>query len=119
MMTEDLNLWLIEVNDCPANYYLRKDNFFREIWTDRIKIMMAYYRSRMERVFKVLEGIQQNYRETGLFEIGKWREEYKKANINKLEPKYEYLAKNSFDLIIDENLPPKQAYFGNLDEECV
>lgn len=49
----------------------------------------------------------------------KWRADFQKANMNRLEQQYQIPKSNTYRLILDENLDGADAYFGLLQPECV
>jgi len=38
MIDNDLKLWMIEINDGPAHYYLKRDKYFHYMWRDMFNI---------------------------------------------------------------------------------
>lgn len=56
---------------------------------------------------------------THSIDYSKWKSEYQSIIKNYLEPEYQISKNNTFDLIMDENLHGKDAYFGLIDDHCV
>ena len=121
MLDDKLNLWFIECNASPQFVETndRSLGFLVTMLNDMFEIQYAYYRSRMKRTLDVIKRMQNEIESKGSTDYNKWREEYKEAVKNKLEPEYKISEGSSFSLIMDENLPVADAYFGFIEPECV
>lgn len=121
MLDEQLNLWFIECNSSPqligTNEY--KTQFLVTMLEDLFEIQYNLYRSRMKRILKVIRKINLESIETGKVDYVPYRDDYEEAVVNRFEEEYQVSANNSFKLIMDLNLKGKDAYFGNLDSDCV
>ena len=120
MLDEDLNLWFIECNSSPqligTNEY--KTNFLVKMLEDLFEIQYSFYRSRMKRVLKLIKKMNQQAEKEGRIRTSKWKREYLKISVNKLEPEYPISPENSFKLIMDLSLQGADAYFGHIAPEC-
>lgn len=122
MLDDKLNLWFIECNSSPqligTNDY--KTEFLIKMLNDMIEIELAYYRSRMKRVFNLLDHIVRNSPDPTTTNIYRpYQDAFKLAYKNKLEPEYQISPENSFVLIMDKNLEGAAAYKGHITPECV
>jgi len=120
MLDEDLKLWFIECNSSPqligTNEY--KTNFLVKMLEDLFEIQYSFYRSRMKRVLKLIKKMNQQAEKEGRIRTSKWKREYLKISVNKLEPEYPISPENSFKLIMDLSLQGADAYFGHIAPEC-
>jgi hypothetical protein len=120
MLDDELNLWFIECNSSPqligTNPY--KTQFLTKMLKDLFEIQYSFYRSRMKRILKVIQEMNQEGIDEGEIDYNYWRKQYDKAALNRVEPEYAISKSNSFKLIMDQNLSGKEAYFGHLDKEC-
>jgi exonuclease VII small subunit len=120
MLDDKLNLWFIECNSSPQLIGTNelKTNFLVKMLNSLFEIQHNFYRSRMKRVLNLIKKINKEGEETGKVDYELWRDEYKDAVKNVLEPEYQISEDNSFKLILDQNLPGEQAYFGHLNADC-
>jgi hypothetical protein len=121
MLDDKLNLWFIECNSSPQLIGTNelKTNFLVKMLNSLFEIQHNFYRSRMKRVLNLIKKINKEGEETGKVDYEQWRDEYKDAVKNILEPEYQISEHNSFKLILDQNLPGPEAYFGHLAPECI
>lgn len=117
ILDDDMNLWFIESNPSPLLTGTTKHRVYYSVVKDLFEIQYAYYRSRMMRMLDLIRRMQEEEKK-GEVDYDKWREEYRKASINKLEPQYKISKTNSYKLIMDENLPKEKAYFGLISKDC-
>ena len=123
LLDEDLNLWFIECNASPqligTNDY--KTNFLTKMLTDMFEIQYAYLRSRWRRIQTFVQKFQNQVSEQGTssIDIKVWKSEFDNINKNRLEPEFTISKDNSWQKILDKNIPGKDAYMGFLSEECI
>lgn len=123
MLDDQFNLWFIECNASPQLVGTNplKTEFLVRMLTDMFKIQVAFYRSRMKRVFDVIDRLQ--YELDNKFDVNmdKYYRDFDQANKNYLEEEFADMIthENSFSLIIDRNLKGGKAYMGILPEQCV
>jgi len=121
MLDKDFNLWFIEGNPNPQ--MLATSNFLGSLLTNMLKdlfeIEFGLYRSRMARAFDVIHRMRLENRSEGQVNLHLWKKEYKEASKNRFEPKFQIKKTNSFTLVMDEGLKGADAYFGNIETECV
>jgi len=121
VMDENLDIWFIECNVAPQLIGTndRKTQLLTKMLQDMFEIQLAYYRSRMSRAFEFVNKILQENAKESTINYEKLRKEFDtRININKLEPAFSISKNNGFILVADKNLPEKDAYFGNLNQEC-
>jgi hypothetical protein len=120
MLDEELNLWFIECNSSPQliGTNEHKTKFLIQMLEDLFEIQYGLYRSRMKRVLEVFKRINTDSAENGSVDYSIWRDAYAEASRNRFEPEYEVNPTNSFKLIMDLNKSGKEAFFGNLPDEC-
>ncbi len=122
MLDDNLNLWFIECNASPQliGTSPEKENFLTTMLIDMFEIQLAYFRSRMRRVFTIID--QVNYDLDNYFrtDLEKRRKEFAAANKNFIDSYYDDAIKpqNTFIPIIDRNRPIKDTYFGLITDEC-
>ncbi len=120
ILDNNMDLFFIEANPSPLLTGTTKHMIYYETVKDSFEVMYAYYRSRMARFLDLINRMKASAaKEGGLVDLGFWRNEYQKAAKNRLEPEFKISKKNSFTLIMDENLKGADAYFGTFDEECI
>jgi len=121
MLDDELNLWFIECNSSPQLIGTNelKTNFLVKMLNSLFEIQHNLYKSRMKRVLNIIKKINKEGEETGKVNYDNWRAEYKEAVRNRFEPEYQISQDNSFKLILDQNLPGHEAYFGHLAPECI
>lgn len=119
VMDDNMKLWFIESNPSPLLHGTTKQHVYNDVLRSMFDIQFAYYRSRMARVLKVMSRLQKEIEENDTVDYGKWKEEYRDAVKNRLEPEYQLSKNNTFKLIMDENLPGTDAYFGHISSECI
>jgi len=121
MLDENFNLWFIEGNPNPqlaaTNGYLGGliDSMLRSLF----EIQYGYYRSRMQRVLKVVRKLQEKQESKSKIDLSKYKKEYKEAVSNRLEEEYELSEYNTFELVMDLSLKGSKAYMENLEKECI
>jgi len=86
---------------------------------DLVDIQFSYYRSRMKRVFNLLNIIVSESSNPENIDYAPYKDAFKMAMRNRLEPEYKLKEDNSFVLIMDKNLEGADAYFGFIKPECV
>jgi hypothetical protein len=121
MLDDDLNLWYIEGNPNPQLHQNTKtmSEMMTRMLKDMFEIQYNYYRSRMARVMEVIAKMQMEAAKKKNINYAKWQAEYKEAAKNRLAPEYQISKKNTFKLILDENLPGAEAYFGHVSSKCI
>jgi hypothetical protein len=123
LLDEDLNLWFIECNASPqligTNEY--KKNFLITMLTDMFEIQYAYLRSRWRRIQTFVEKFQKQISDEGnaSIDIKAWKKEFDYINKNRLEPEFTINENNTWQKILDKNIPGKDAYMGFLQEDCI
>jgi len=121
MLDEDLQLWYIECNPNPLLDGV-KPQFIEKMLVDFFEIQFAFYKSRMQRVMKVLEKMMTASEKNNngeKIDYSFWRKEYQAASKNRLEPDYQISKDNTWLPIIDENLSGANGYYGHLSDECL
>lgn len=123
MLDSNFNLWFIECNASPQLIGTNplKTEFLVIMLTDMFRIQIAYYRSRMKRVFDVIDRMQYELDNKFEVDMDKYYQQFDEANKNYLDEDYADLItpENSFSVIIDRNLKGEKAYMGILPEQCV
>jgi len=119
ILDNNMDLFFIEANPSPLLTGTTKHMIYYETVKDCFEIMYAYYRGRMARFLKLINKMKEASAAEGSVDLTYWQGEYQKAAKNRLEPEYKISKKNSFQLIMDENLPGAKAYFGLFNEECL
>jgi len=121
VMDEDTNIFLIECNASPqmVGTSERKTKFLVKTIEDLFEIQYSYLRSRMKRAYSFIRDIDAKTQSGKLVDYNKLKEEFKKVNINKLEPEFQLSPDNSFSLILDKNIEGPGAYFGHINQECI
>eukprot|EP00331_Platyophrya_macrostoma_P002944 CAMPEP_0176429350 /NCGR_PEP_ID=MMETSP0127-20121128/13665_1 /TAXON_ID=938130 /ORGANISM="Platyophrya macrostoma, Strain WH" /LENGTH=432 /DNA_ID=CAMNT_0017811151 /DNA_START=262 /DNA_END=1560 /DNA_ORIENTATION=- len=121
MLDDKLGLWLIEVNGSPqlVGTSPMKERLMIETLSDMFEIQYAYLRSKMKRLFAIVNKVQSKLYAREPLELEKAKEEFAKANKNFLEPEWPIRSNISWHKILDENLPGKEAYMGVLEDECI
>jgi len=117
MLDENLKLWFIESNPNPLLIGVKPELIARML-IDLFEIQYAYYRSRMQRVLKIVHEMQGKIVNREEVDVDKYREMYQEASKNRLEPGYHISATNTFLLTLDDSLPGGEAYLGHLPAEC-
>ena len=119
MLDDQMKLWFIESNPSPLLTGTTKSYIYYDVLTSMFEIQFKYYRSRMKRVMKVISQIQKEASEKQDVDYAKWRKVYQEAVKNRLEPEYQVSKSNTYTLIMDDNLKGADAYFGQLDKQCI
>ena len=122
LLDENLNLWFIECNASPqfvgTNEY--KTEFLTKMLKDMFEIQFAYFRSRWRRTQKFVERFHESLKQNKkISDIAVWRAEYEEIIKNRLEPEFDINENNSWQLILNKNIPGKDAYLGFFNEECI
>jgi len=123
----DLQLWFIEGNSKPALIPYSKDRkkILKSLIQDMFEINFGILRSRAKRIIVLMNEIaQENASQTlipvEVYEIAeKYQDKFKDAIKNRYEPEFRPSTKNSFRLIIDENLEGPSRYANLIDEICL
>lgn len=120
MLDDELNLWFIECNSSPQLIGTndQKTKFLVKMLEDLFEIQYGLYRSRMQRILKLINRISRESADNGAVDYSQWRNEYAEAARNRFEDEYKISKDNSFKLIMDMNRKGKAAFFGHLDDEC-
>jgi len=118
MLDDKMQLWYIECNPHPLIEGV-KPTIINRMLNDMFEIQFAIYRSRMQRVLKVVESMMDSYEDDGGVDFDFWRGEYKEAVKNRIDPQYEISKENTWMPIINENLEGAEKYFGLIKEDCV
>jgi len=118
MLDDKMQLWYIECNPHPLIEGV-KPVIINRMLNDMFEIQLALYRSRMQRVLKVIEYMMDSHDADGEVDYYFWREEYQEAVRNRIDPQYQISKDNTWIPIINENLEGADKYFGLLREECV
>jgi len=120
MLDENLKLWFIEGNPNPqlGQNTQKAANIINVMFKDLFEVQYAYYKSRMQRLKKVIESVQKEYTENGHVDYREWSSKYSHAMKNRLEKEYAIGKKNTWSIVMDENLPGASAYFGSVPEGC-
>ena len=121
MLDNQFYLWMTSINASPQFVETNETNldFLTTMLKDMFEITYSLYRSRMKRVLKVLQRMENDIKKNEKLDYGIWRDDYKAATSNRFEPEYEISKNNTFTLIVDGNLSGAQAYMGAIDEQCV
>ena len=123
LLDEDLNLWFIECNASPqligTNDY--KTNFLTTMLADMFEIQYAYLRSRWRRIQTFVEKFHRQVADEGTssIDLKVWKSEFEYINQNRLEPEFIISERNSWQKIMDKNIPGKAAYMGFIQDECI
>ena len=118
MLDDNMQLWYIECNPHPLIDGV-KPEIINRMLRDMFEIQFALYRSRMRRVIKLLEEMTEAQNDSSDVDYNFWRDEYKEATRNQIDPQYALSKGNTWMPIINENLEGADMYFGLLREECV
>lgn len=121
LLDNDLNLWHVKTHPTPPFDLESKTSskLIVSMLQDLFEIQYAYYQSRMKRLMEVMTEMQDRLQVGEDVDYEKQKAKYREASKNRLESEYEISKRNSWTLIVDENLPRVEAYFGHLSEECV
>ena len=121
MLDDDLSLWLIEVNTSPQliGTSPMKEKLMVETLSDLYEIQNAYLRSKKKRLFAIIHKSTGKLFDRQAFNLEEAKAEFAKANRNFLEPEWQIRSNISWQKILDENIPGKQAYMGLLEDECI
>jgi len=123
LLDEDLNLWFIECNASPqligTNDY--KTNFLVTMLTDTFEIQYAYLRSRWRRIQTFVQKFHKQISTEGTssIDLKVWKAEFDYINQNRLEPEFTISENNTWQKIMDKNIPGKDAYMGFIQDECI
>lgn len=118
MLDDKLQLWYIECNSNPLLTGV-VPTIINSMLNDMFEIQLAMYRSRMQRVLKMIEKMMVAHDSDEDLDYNFWRKEYKEAVRNRIDPKYKISKNNTWIPIINENLKGAQKYFGLIRKECV
>ena len=119
VLDDQMELWFIESNPGPQLSGTSADSIYYKVFWGIQDIQYAYYRSRMKRALDVVQRMLHETNQGVVIDYQKWREEYRIATQNRLEPEYKISANNTWTLIMDENLKGSDAYMGYIPSECV
>jgi len=117
MLDDNMNLWFLESNASPLLSGLKKYGMFKSVVQGAIEISYGLYISPMKRVMNVIRKMNiQRQNQGSVMNYGKWRKEYHLAVKNRFQS--EYLVKNNWQLILDENRPGTSAFMNYEPLEC-
>jgi len=117
MLDDKMQLWYIECNPHPLIEGV-KPKLIGRMLSDMFEIQLAMYRSRMQRVLKVIESMMEAYDADEDVDFDFWRVEYNEAVRNRIDPEYKISENNTWIPIVNENLEGSAKYFGLIKEEC-
>jgi len=87
---------------------------------DMFEIQYAYLRSRWSRIQRLAQDFHETLKNNKeIKNLTSWKNEYVEITRNRLEPEFTISQNNSWQLILNKNLPGKSAYLGNFNEECL
>jgi len=117
MLDDKMQLWYIECNPHPLIEGV-VPHIITRMLGDMFEIQLAIYRSRMQRVLKMIEKMMVAHDAGENVDTDNWRNEYKEAVKNRIDPNYQISKNNTWIPIINENLEGSAKYFGLIKEEC-
>jgi len=118
MLDDKLQLWYIECNPHPLITGVMP-KIINRMLSDMFEIQLALYRSRMQRVLKVIEDMMVLHDTYGDVDFDFWIDGYKDAVRNRIDPEYQISKNNTWIPIINENLKGSRKYFGLLRNYCI
>jgi len=126
-MDDNLNIWFIEGNSRPKigglNIPKRKYDNAVKMMSDLFDIIFGLLRSRLKRVILMINKMSKipKYRDRKLTrkDLVEEIKEFERISQNYFEEEFKPSKNNSWEIIIDENLPLTQRYFGYLQNECL
>ena len=86
MLDDQLKLWFIEGNPNPqlAQSTQKAADIVNVMLKDLFEVQYAYYRSRMQRVKKVIEALRSEYKEKRYVDYKEWSATYSTATKNRI-----------------------------------
>jgi len=118
MLDENMQLWYIECNPNPLLDGV-KPEMITKMLKNLFEIQFAIYRSRMQRVTKVIEEMMKAEDKSDDIDADSWKNKYQIAMANRIDPKYQISKSNTWKPVINENLKGTNIYYGLLEEQCV
>ena len=121
MLDKDLKLWYIEANKKPQMFasLVSVDNFHKQLIGDMLDITFALLRSRLSRIRHFMADFIHSHLLSGRpYDKDALRQKFFQINKDRIDPEFEVDSENTWQLIIDENLPKEQGYFGTLNASC-
>jgi len=118
MLDDEMQLWYIECNPNPLLDGV-KPEMITKMLKNLFEIQFAIYRSRMQRVTKVIEEMMQDKEASGDVDLDFWKEKYQIAVANRIDSEYTISKNNTWQPVINENLKGAKIYYGLLQEKCV
>ncbi len=90
-----------------------------EMLSGMFEIQYAYLRSKIKRMFAIVDRYYATLHSNGADDIEIVKREFSGATKNFLEPEWSIGSNNTWKKILDENIPGKGAYMGLLDDDCI
>jgi len=89
--------------------------------TDMFEIQYAYLRSRWRRIQIFVQKFHKQISNEGTssIDLKVWKAEFDYINQNRLEPEFTISENNTWQKIMDKNIPGKDAYMGFIQDECI
>jgi len=128
VLDENLKLWFIETNPTPMIKAptIEREKILISMLTSYFEINFAYLRSRLKRIIQYVNKLSRTVPDKYIFPDAVFLQNYhqnqidfNELNRNYLEPEFSISAKNTFELIVDENIEGVGRYAGILPEECM
>ena len=120
ILDSDFHLWLLEVNGSPKfkGHDDEHEKFLIHLLKDKIEIEYAYLRSKMKRLYAVVEAYYMELHTVGA-SLQEAKSDFAKASTNRLEPEWNLRSNITWQKVLDESIPGKGAYMGLLKDECI
>lgn len=121
ILDEELSLWFLEANPNPQMIATTEflGRLLESMLRSLFEIEYALYRSRMKRVWSVMQKIFEKEGAGEKVNYEDYKGEYQEASMNRFEGEYKTSKLNTFTLIVDEGKEGAAAYFGKISAECV
>jgi len=117
MLDDNMQLWFIECNPNPLLEGV-KPELINRMLLDMFDVQYALYKSRMQRVVKVIQDMREAENTSKSVDYNLWKKKYEVAVQNKFDSAFKIKSSNTWKIIMDESLEGSKAYFGHIPKEC-